>query len=248
MRVRLFQSERHIHSRIEAGSTYTREIVVRNTGDQPVPVSPELKTEERRHPRERERTLQRSWFEIDAPNAIQPGENATVTVAISPPADASRGRYEAELDLGLKDPARSERDSYWQQIHLAVAVWQQPEEPFETRFDVSEDTREVTLKLSARSSHHTGRDDAAAAGNFDVEFVAPNGTVIDAGRTRVTNSGHVDLGGGARATRNGAYAVEGGEKTFHYRLAKPQSGTWSVRIMPEDTVRFEYEIVRDEAG
>lgn len=238
---------RHVYRQIEAGSADTHEIVIENTGDDPVPLSPGLKTEEDRHPRGREESLQRSWFEIDAPTEVAPGENETVTVTISPPPDAERGRYEAELDLGLKDPARPERDSYWQQIRLGVQVWKQPEEPFETTFDVSENATGVTLKLSADSPRR-GDSDVSNPGRFDVEFVAPNGTVIDATRARVTNRGRVDLSGNERTAQDGAYAVHRGDKAFRYHLGNPQSGTWTVRIMPENTVRFQYEIVRNESG
>lgn len=239
---------RHVYSQIKAGSADTHEIVIRNTGDDPVPLSPELTTEERHHPPGRERSLQRAWFEIDAPNEIAPGQNETVRVTISPPSEAERGRYRAELDLGLKDPVRPERDSHWQQIRLGVQVWKQPEEPFETTFDVSKNVTDITLKLSADSPRRPGDGDVSNPGRFDVKFVAPNGTVINATRARVTNTGHVDLSGDERAAQDGAYAVHRGDKTVRYHLGDPQSGTWTVRIMPENTVRFQYEIIRNVSG
>lgn len=241
-------SRRHMYSQVEAGSNETHEIVVENTGDEPVPVSPELETEERDHPRRDEPSLQRAWFEIDAPTEIDPGENETVTVTISPPADTDRGRYETELDLGLTDPARPERNSDWQQLDLGVEVWKQPEEPFETTFDVPANVTNVTLKLSARSPRRQSERDGSNLGRFDVAFVAPNGTVVDGTRSRVTNRGHVDLSGDEPAATDGAYAVQRGEKTFRYHLDNPQSGTWTVRIMPKDTIGFRYEIVRTEGS
>lgn len=110
-----------LHTQIEASEGFTHQIVIENTGDEAVPLSPEFELE-RNHRHPSENTVERSWFKIDAPNEVQPGEMATVNVTISPPADADRGRYGAELDLGLKDPPRDERDTHWQRIRLNFQV------------------------------------------------------------------------------------------------------------------------------
>jgi hypothetical protein len=237
-------SDTYVHSQVQAGDSFTREIVVENTGDEAVPVNPELATDDRYRPYDDRNTLDRSWVSFDAPNEIPAGEKATVAVTVSPPGDADRGDYRAEVDLGLKDPARSERSSHWQRVNVRFQVWTQPEDPFETSFDVSEDTEDVTLELAA------GRYGAGSANaDFDVTFVAPDGETIDAERVSVTNSGSVNLGETRRATTDdGTYASGGERQTFEYRLEDPDAGSWTVEIMPENAMQFSYDIVRNESG
>lgn len=242
-------SERHAYTQVQAGESFTHEIVVKNTGDQAVPVNPEMVTENRRvRPYQDRETLDRSWVEIDAPNEVEPGETATVEVTVSPPTDAERGDYTAELNLGLKAPHRRNDNAYWQRVDLRFQVWSQPEHPFETSFEVSDDTETVTLELS--SNRYPRADDNLDPASFDVTFVSPTGRQVDAERAQVTNRGGVDLGERRRPARSGdsTYATSGGQKTFTYRLEEPEAGSWSVRIMPHNTMRFQYEVVRDEGN
>jgi hypothetical protein len=235
-------SDRYYHTQVQAGDTYTYGIEIENTGEQAVPVNPTLETQEtrRRYPGS-EQTVERSWFEIDAPSEVEPGETATVNVTVSPPASASVGDYNAEIDLGLQDPARPDRGDYWQRVDLRFQVWAQPDEPFETSFDVSEEAESASLTLSTGSPHN----DRPAS--FDVSFVAPNGTVVDAERVRVSNDGHVSLSGdGPRGESQGPYTSRGSQQEFVYRIDDPAAGQWTARIMPENAVDFHYEITRDE--
>jgi hypothetical protein len=237
---------RYYSPQIESGDSYTYEVEVRNTGEEAVPLNPTLETEEaRRSPRQRN-TVERSWFEIDAPNEVAPGENATVAVTVTPPESADVGRYDAEVDLGLEDPARPDRGDYWQRVDLHFRVWEQPEEPFETAVQVSEETETLTLRLSA-NQYEPVADDAPA--DFDVTLVAPNGSTVEPERVQVTDSGNVDLGERRRpdARTQGPYASDGGNTEFVYRVESPESGEWTARILPENTTNFDYEIVREES-
>ncbi|MFB6183731.1 MAG: hypothetical protein ABEI96_04180 [Haloarculaceae archaeon] len=240
------RSGQHTYAQIRAGDTYTHEIVVENTGDEAVPLNPEFASDRHRH-FPNENTAERSWFAVDAPSEVPAGETATVTVTVSPPADASRGRYGTELTLGLKDPARPDDSEYWQRVNVRFQVWTQPDQPFEKSFDVTEGTENVTLRLSTGDRY--GPESDTKPPSFDVTWVAPNGTTVDADRASRTTSGYVDLSGERNgATTQGAYATNGGQREFVYRVEDPPAGDWSVRIMPEHAVQFQYEIVRNEDG
>ncbi|MFB6088129.1 MAG: hypothetical protein ABEJ85_06375, partial [Haloarculaceae archaeon] len=229
----------------QAGQSYTYEFVVENTGDEPVPLNPKLETESSRYGRSDD-TVQRSWFEIEAPNEVAPGENATVTVTVSPPASADVGDYDAEINLGLKDPNRPDRDNYWQRVDVSFQVWKQPSQPFETSVQVSERADSMTLTLSAGEVRQSTTD---APVSFDVTFVAPNGSVVDHERVRVANRGHVSLGEeDPRIESQGPYSAGGENKQFTYRVDDPTAGDWTVRIMPHNTMHFQYEIVRNESA
>ncbi|MFB6299886.1 MAG: hypothetical protein ABEH65_06445 [Halobacteriales archaeon] len=240
-------SDRHIHRQIKAGDSFTRTIEITNTGDQPVPVSPELNME-RGHRRAREDTMKREWIDIEAPSEIAPGETGTVEITVSIPESTDRGDYDTEIDLGLKDPARPDRRSHWQQIRMHFQVWKQPEEPYTTSFSVSEDTTTVTLTLDTHNRRYADQSDAKSP-SFDVTFVTPNGTEIDAERVQRSERGRVDLGhdNDRRDTADdSAYSVRGSQETFTYRIEEPAAGEWTAEIMPHNAVRFGYEIVRDE--
>lgn len=240
------------YTQIEAGETYTHSVRINNTGDQAVPLDPTLNLRNDGPPRPGDQpSLDRSWFTIDAPSQVPAGGSATVDVTVEVPEDASRGDYDAELDLGLRDPARNERRDYWQQLHMGIQVWKQPEQPFTKAFDVAEDTDSVTVELSAGDRRNA--DDEPAS--FDVTLVGPDGETVEPERVEVSNNGYVDLSGDRRryryaaedaAASGSAYADRGGERVVRYRLDAPDEGEWELQVMPHDTVSFRYEVVRDE--
>jgi hypothetical protein len=241
-------SDTHIYTRLQAGETFSREITVSNTGDEAVPVNPKFNAEDhRRHrPTERE-TLDRSWVTIESPSEIAPGETETVEITVEPPADADRGNYNAQVDLGISDPARDADRNYWQQVDLRFQMWTEPDEPFETEFQVSEDTTDVSLTLTAHEQPRASDDRSPA--DFDVTFVAPDGSTMTAERVQRRDTGHVSLGAERdprMQSSDETYAADGGQQEFTYRIDEPASGQWSVRITPENTMDFEYDITRTE--
>lgn len=241
-------SETHIYTHLQAGETFTRELTVSNTGEDAIPVNPQFNADNRvRHRPGGRTTLDRSWVTIDAPSEIEAGETETITLTVEPPADADRGDYSATLDLGLTDPARNADNTYWQEVDLNFQVWTAPEEPFETSFSVSEATTNATLELTA--NHRRRAAEQGEDASFKVTFVTPDGRELEANRASLTDSGNVNLGAQRpRETTDDTYVARGGQQTFTYELADPAAGEWSVRIMPEDTIDFSYEITRDEAS
>lgn len=243
-------SDTYVRGQVEAGDSITREIYVKNDGDSAVPLSPELANQRHRcHGSRCPAELDPSWITIDAPSEIGAGEIATVTVTMAPDADAERGRYNTELDLGLMDPNRPDERNHWQQVRLNYEVWKQPAEPFETTVDVSERTDEVTLTLSPRSAPHRGTATAEnTQARFDVELVSPDGESVDPERVRVTDRGFVDMSSDERRSpADGDYAVRDGGQQFVYRVDDPQAGEWTVQIMPHNTIGFNYEVDRNES-
>ena len=238
-------SETYISTQVEAGDSVTKQIVIKNTGEESVPLSPErAKQRGSCYGSGCPEQVDQSWIDIDAPSQIAPGETATVTVTISPDEDATRGRYDTSIDLGLQDPNRPEQRSHWQEISLNFVVWEQPEEPFEADFTVDERTDNVTLTLTPRNYRAENADGAS----FDVTFVSPDGERIDAKRVQVSESGYVNLGAQQRpgAETDGAYATDHATTQFVYVLDAHATGEWSLDVMPENTIRFQYEPTRNE--
>lgn len=231
---------------IEAGDSYTYEIEIENSGEEDVPLNPELSTDSRVMVNGEDTSVDRSWFTIDAPSEVEAGDNATVEVTVNPPESADVGRYNAQIDLGLQDPARPDRSSYWQEVGVDFRVWEQPDEPFVHEFEVSNETEDLQLSLSADTPYQSSTDDPVS---FDVTFVAPDGTEFDGARTSVTDRGYVDLTRESPRSQNqGDYSARNAGKTFEYAVDDPQDGSWTVEITPENTMNFDYEIVRNESS
>lgn len=239
------KSDTRIYTQLKAGETITREITISNTGDQAVPVNPQFNADnQRRHRSTQRNTLDRSWVSIDGPSEIAPGETESVELTVTPPSDADRGDYSATVDLGITDPARADDRTYWQEINLQFQLWTAPDEPFETTFSVSESTTNATLELN---THEPRRAETSQNADFDVTFVSPDGREIEAERSRLTDAGRVSLGAYRQPIDpDETYAAQSSQQTFTYELNEPAAGEWSVRIMPENTMGFEYELTRTE--
>ncbi len=238
-------SSTYFSGQVEAGDTATYEVRIENSGTEAAPVNPELSGQQNVRRAGATSGLDPSWVSIDAPAEIAPGETATVELSVAVPESAERGSYDATVDLGLKDPNRPERSTYWQEVDLGVDVWKQPAEPFETTFDVSEATESIDLSLSPRMAD----SQSAESPSFDVTLVAPNGTEITPERVRTTNTGYVDMSGRTRqATTDGPYVSDGGQTSFEYTTSASAAGEWTLRVMPHDTMGFNYEVVRNESA
>lgn len=233
------------YAQLQAGESYTHTVRVNNTGDGAVRLDPTVRVDDRRRHRRGQETADRDWFTVEAPARIPAGESATVEVTVDVPAGANPGDYGAEVNLGLRDPARNDRSDYWQRVDLRFQVWKQPEEPFTETFTVSESTQSLTVQLSA--GDRPRRSDGAPA-EFEVTLVGPDGETYEPSRVEVRTGGYVDLADRRRyPSRDGAYSSRGGERVVRYRLEEPAAGEWTVRIMPRNAVSFRYELVRDEA-
>lgn len=240
-------SSTYLNGQVEAGDTTTKQIVVENTGDEAVPLSPQLKGQSNVRYGGSSSKIDPSWVSIDSPSSVEPGETATVSITVSPPESADSNSYRGNVDLGLKDPNRADNSNYWQEVSLNFEVWNQPDEPFETSFEVSEDAEDVTLTLSPRAGIYGGNSDDPAS--FDVTFVAPDGSNVTAERVQVSNRGSVDLSAGNSPSveQQGEYGVRAGGQEFVYRVEDPEAGSWDLQVMPENAIGFSYEIVRNES-
>lgn len=238
--------DRYRFAQIRAGSSTTYVFSVENTGSSAVPLNPRVQTD-RGGPFD-ESAVDRSWFDIEAPTDVGPGETANVTVTVSPPSNASLGEYGAQIDLGLKDPNRPDRAEFWQEVSLSFQVWEQPDEPYSTEFRVREDGTEVTVTLEASQYRVRSTDEPVS---FDVTLVGPNGNEYDPERVTVTNGGSVSLGGEERpsagADQQGPYVDRTDGIEFTYRLENAEVGRWTVEIMPRNTIDFDYEIVQGDS-
>ena len=167
-----------------------------------------------------------------------------MTITVSVPESADRGRYNTEIDLGLRDPHRSDDNRWWQQVNLNLRVWQQPTDPFTTTVDVDNETDTLTLTLSEFSYRTQSTED----GEFEVTFVTPDGEVITPERVQEKQTGAVSLAEGDERRgqeSDGPYSSDSGSETVTVQVEDPEAGEWEVRILPRNVLNFQYEIVEE---
>ena len=243
----------YIYDQVEAGRTYDYTIELENTGDDPIAIDPEIEDEDRYCVASAGCGYGYAFgsdaISITAPDEIEPEEHATVKVHIAVPDDA-RGRYEGSIDLNIDDPGIRE---YEGRVHLSFEVIRYPTEPFVKYFDVSDDAQ-VTIEVTAHNWRTTDVEPS-----FVVNLTDPDGNSVDIGRTMKTHKGSVSFGNGCKmgmpylpypmpvppgGTRD---AADGGcsETSNQYtetHTADCAAGTYELRILPENTERFEYVI------
>lgn len=242
---------RHIYDRIEAGRTYDYTIELENTGDDPIAIDPEIEDEARYCVASAGcgYAFGSGAITITAPDEIEPGQHATVEVHIAVPDDA-RGRYEGSIDLNIDDPGIRE---YEGMVHLSFEVICYPTEPFVRHFNVS-DAAKVVIEVTAHNWRATDVEPL-----FVVSLAGTDGNSVDIGRTMKTHKGSVSFGFGGKmgmphlsypmpippgVTRDATddvYSETSTQYTETY-TADCAAGTYELRILPENTERFEYAI------
>ena len=173
---------------------------------------------------------------ITSPDEIEPGQHATVEVQIAVPDDA-RGRYEGR-------------------VHISFEVIRYPTEPFVGYFNVSDDAK-ATIEVTAHNWRATDVEPS-----FVVNLTDSDGNSVDIGRTMKTHKGSVSFGNGCKmgmpylsypmpvppgVTRDAAeegYSETSTQYTETY-IANCAAGTYELRILPENTERFEYTITAE---
>lgn len=245
----------YIYDQIEAGRTYDYKIELGNTGDDPIAIDPEIEDEDRRRhgymiPAP---AFTSDAITITAPDEIEAGGTATVKVQIVVPDDA-RGRYEGGIDLNIDDPGIRE---YEGRVHISFEVIRYPTEPFVRHFNVSDDAK-VVIEVTAHNWRATDVEPS-----FVVSLAGTDGNSVDIGRTMKTHKGSVSFGNGYKMgskmgmpylsypmpvppgmtvdAADDGYSEMSTQYTETY-TANCAAGTYELRILPENTERFEYTI------
>jgi len=244
-------SPSYIHDRIEAGESHTYEINVENSGEGAVALNPRFEGEGYRCtgmgcPNE----LQKGWVSIEAPESVAPGSKARVEVSLSLPQDA-RGRYRAEIDLGVADPARAYYSDHWRKVNVNIEAWQQPTEPYRKEFEVSEGSERLTVEIGSESrgfKRYSSWGEAERPG-FKLTLLSPSGEELVPEPSRRVSKGTVSLSSWYsppwEVDSGGMYTLESTEYRAVYTLDSPAPGAWKAEIMPFNTTRFDYSITEE---
>lgn len=156
-------------------------------------------------------------------------------MTVEVPEDAETASYSGQVaftnETAATRPGRPERPVHAD--YVRVEVWRPPT------------VENVTLTLNPRTVGDTERTEEPS---FNVTFVSPDGERIEAERVQVSERGFVDLGSQQRDTSDGDYSTRRTTSQSVYVLDAPETGQWTVEIMPDNTIGFQYELTRNESG
>ena len=181
--------------------------------------------------------IEPEWVSVE-PKEINlgAGESASFDISVSIPADADTGYYDGMIAIRT--------DKYPEQVeHYNVQVYKPLEEPIIKEFSVPPNSTKVIVTVK------WGADRISTEGTVDVHLFDFNGSEVQQKAKMTRISGHVDafdyapkpilvVWGAIEETANVRE-----RHTVIYQIENPASGTWKLEMMPDDVMRFSYDIV-----
>jgi len=241
-------SPMYISDQLEAGNEYTYAVDVKNKGRTPLALSAKIGDET--YPMygpygPQEPPLTAKSFTFSSPSSIPPGRNATVTVKVTVPLNAS-GYFSGNLDLGIDDPSIRMEEG---RVQLNFQIWKQPEGGFSKSFIVA-NREPVVIELSSGMPMMSPVTVDGASRNmprkeptFETMLTGPDGRIPLVPTGKVIR-GSVGLGTDPYAGNGdqaGHYQDGGSQYVFTY-TAQGSPGTWTLAVKPKNTQSFEYKI------
>jgi len=135
-------------------------------------------------------------------------------------------------------------DKYPERIeHYSVQVYKPLEEPITKEFSVAPNSTKVMVTVKWNKDE---KNMLSAGGTVDVHLFDPYGNEVSQHTKMTRISGYVDafsyaLRGGEETTN--ANVHEHGQQAVIYQIENPASGTWKLKMIPEDVMHFNYDIV-----
>jgi hypothetical protein len=239
---------------LEAGKSYDYAVILKNSGDHPIRINPDLESRMYYTPMSsggsENGILPKESITILGQGEIPAGGETPLAVHINVPADTG-GYYNGVINLGIDDPAVQEGEGM---IQLNFMVWKQPAEPFSRPFTMTDDGP-LTIELVATKDTYGGTASAVNGGksavepSFDLSIDSPDGKVIP-NLTKKVIKGSVDFTGQEAYTvgsKEAPYRETGIQYVSTYTLSG-KAGPWNLRIMPHNMGRFDYIITMGPLG
>lgn len=240
-------SSSYIHDQIEAGKIYNYDIELKNTGDTPVEINPEMDSSNRYLEYGPygmiEPPISDDDISITSPATVNPGETAIVKVELNVPQDA-KGYYNGAINLNIDDPSLNEWEG---QVQLDFQIWKQPTEPYLKRFNIDEDSP-VTIDIISEIYDYSPKSGSSSVNepSFDVTIQGPDASSPgEIKPSKIVIGGSVDLGAERlppwELESEGLYQETSTKYIETYTL-DGTAGDWTLSIMPYHTSRFDYSI------
>lgn len=222
----------------KAGETISIEGKVHNDGNSEITVAlvPVMREKEEYWYKYSENVINPEWVSV-SPSEIDLGaqESAKFDISVSLPSGAKSGYYNGMIAIRTdKYPERIE--------HYSVQVYKPLEEPITKEFSVAPNSSKVVVTVKWNKDEKNLISDE---GTVDVHLFDPYGNEVSQ-KTKMTRiSGYVDAFSYAfeRDIEDEETADVHGQQAVIYQIENPASGTWKLKMMPDDVMHFNYDIV-----
>ena len=237
----------YINDQIEAGKTYSYDIKLKNTGDDPVEINPEMDSSNRYFEYGPygmvEPPISDEDISITSPTTVNPGETVSVNIEINVPQDA-KGYYNGMINLNIDDPSINEWEG---KVQLDFQIWKQPTEPYVKTFNIDTDAP-VTIDIISDIYDYSPYSGSSSENepSFDVTIHGPDASGPgEIKPSKIVIGGSVDLGSERfppwEVESEGLYQETRTQYIETYTL-DAAAGDWTLSIMPYHTSRFDYSI------
>lgn len=244
-------SSNYINDKLEAGREYDYEIKLVNTGDEDIPISPELLVNDVSPEilyasyygstgSSAEGGLSDDFISLDAPSEVKAGETATVKIHLEVP-ENMQGSYSATIDLGIDDPTL---DDWAGQVQLYFDVWKQPSEPFVTEF-TTVSNGSVRIELSTNQYDYS---DSFAVNSKDQPEFSPvlrkDGEEVELHLVKTESKGSVNFGNNDMVLYSATSPSYQQYSTTYTEVYEASGGVgdWELSVLSANTDGFDYSI------
>ncbi len=232
----------YIYDSLQAGEEYDYEISLKNIGKEAINIDPKLSDDNPYGPIPVAFT--NDAITISAPSKVPAGATEIVKVHIKVPED-SRGSYNGGINLNIDDPSIRE---YEGRVQMNFNVWRQPTEAFVKSFNMKE-AAPLTIEVSSGYSnpYPFGMGTNKKQPSFQTNLVGPDGNV-DLKVTKTVIKGGISMGGEMppwEIDSKGIYQ-ESSIQLIETYTANGSKGEWKLKVLPNNTERFDYSITIGE--
>jgi hypothetical protein len=232
----------YIYDSLQAGKEYDYEIKLKNIGKEAINIDPKLSND---NPYGQiPAAFTDDAITISSPSKVPAGATEVVKVHVNVPLD-SKGSYNGGINLNIDDPSIRE---YEGRVQLSFNVWRQPTEAFVKSFSMKE-AAPLTIEVSSGSSspYPFGMGTNEKQPSFETKLVGPDGNAA-LKVTKTVIKGGVSMGGEIppwELDSKGIYQESGVQLIETYK-ANGSKGEWKLKVLPNNTERFDYSITIGE--
>jgi len=231
----------NIYDSLQAGEEYDYEIKLKNIGNESIKIDPTLSNE---FYGPMPAAFTSDAITISAPSKVPAGATEIVKVHVDVPKD-SRGFFYGSINLNIDDP--SFRDYGGGIVSLSFNVWRQPTEAFVKSFSMKEDAPLTIDVSSGYPTYQYGMGTNKKQPSFQTNLIGPDGKV-DLKLTKTVIKGGVSMGSEMppwEIDSKNIYQESSVQLTETY-TANGSKGQWKLKVLPNNTERFDYSITIGE--
>lgn len=238
-----------INDVLETGREYNYEIKVKNTGNEPIKIDPQMSSDNNRFygaPGQIPPAFTDDAINITAPSSVPPGKTEIIKINVKVPANA-RGSYNGGIKINADDPAIRDWEGI---VQISFNVWTQPTEAYVKKFSLKK-AEPVTIEISSGFGSGYPYPVAMTTNkkepSFETTLIGPSGKV-ELAVTKTVIKGAVNMGGEKPPWEQDSLGIyqDSGVQFIETYKTNGSPGEWELKVLPNNTERFEYTIMIGE--